>query len=97
MYVHILPWCFINDQYLFSLQRQQGAGNQSVRLSLLCLSPKIRTGLILMHMDMVITNNYRKNVQFSVIKILGIFNRLVFALCPLCCFYVEKCIQLSLA
>lgn len=43
-------------------------------VGLVCLSSKIRTGLILQHMGMVITNNYGKNAQFSVIKMPCVFN-----------------------
>lgn len=54
------------------------SSNRELEISLciwvICLSPKIRTGLILQHMDIVIINNYGKNAQFSLIKMPGVFN-----------------------
>lgn len=54
------------------------SSNRELEISLciwvICLSSKIRTGLILQHMDIVIIINYSKNAQFSVIKMPGVFN-----------------------
>lgn len=54
------------------------SGNRELEISLclglIYLSRKIRTGLILMHRDVVIMNNYGKNTQFPIINMPGVFN-----------------------
>lgn len=60
-----------NSCLVYSGNRELGI---SLCLSLVCLSPKIRMGLILTHMDLVIVSNYGKNAQFSVIKMPGVLN-----------------------